>query len=242
MRQHFLVATAALAALGLSACSIGRAESAGPSISRNYDVGAFTALEVAGPFDVKVATGKAVSVSANAPQKLLDATEVVVKDGKLLIRPTNKNWFGGMSWSSKEPSTFTITVPSLERAAIAGSGDIEIDRVAGERFGGSIAGSGSLRLPQVAVQEIGLSIAGSGEMTAAGQAQRASYNIAGSGDLDASGLRTVDANAKISGSGDIKAQATGTAKASIAGSGDIAITGGARCQTSKNGSGDIRCS
>jgi hypothetical protein len=205
-------------------------------------VGAFTGLEVAGPFDVQVTTGKAVSVSATGPQKLLDETEVVVKGGKLLIRPKKKNWFGGMSWNSKEPSRFTITVPSLEHAAIAGSGDIDIDRVTGNRFQGSIAGSGNLNLPQVAVQELGLSISGSGEMKAAGQAQRASYRIAGSGDLDASGLRSVDADASIAGSGDIKAQATGTAKASINGSGDIAITGGARCQTSKNGSGDIRCS
>ncbi|WP_426266048.1 head GIN domain-containing protein [Sphingomonas sp. LHG3443-2] len=242
MRQQLLLATAALSALALPACSVGRAESAGPSVSRNYDVGAFTGLEVAGPFDVKVATGKAVSVSATGPQKLLDETEVVVKDGKLTIGPKKKNWFGGMSWGSREPSTFTITVPSLEQAAVRGSGDIDVDRVTGHQFKGSIAGSGNLRLAAVAVQELGLSIAGSGEITAAGQAQRASYTIAGSGDLDASGVRTVDAAASIAGSGDIKAQATGTAQAKISGSGDIAVTGGARCQTSKNGSGNIRCS
>jgi hypothetical protein len=243
MRHHLLVAAATSALIGLSACSEGRAESAGPAVSRNYQVAGFTQIEVAGPFDVKVTTGKAVSVSASAPQKLLDQTEVLVKDGKLLIRPAKKNWLAGMtSWSSREPSVFTITVPSLEAAAIAGSGDIDIDRVAGERFTGEIAGSGSLRLPQVAVRELGLSIAGSGEIMAAGRAQRASYEIAGSGDMDASRLNAVDAEAEIAGSGDIKAHATGTARASIAGSGDIAISGGARCTSSKNGSGSIRCS
>jgi len=243
MRQPLLLAaTAVLSALALSACSVGRAESAGPSVSRAYQVGAFTGLEVAGPFDVKVTTGQAVSVSATGPQKLLDETEVVVKDGKLLIRPKKKNWLAGMNWSSQDSSRFTITVPALDRAAVAGSGDIDIDRVAGDRFKGSIAGSGNLRLADVAVQELGLSIAGSGAITAAGQAQRASYDIAGSGDLDASGVRTVDAQAKIAGSGDIKVQATDTAQARIAGSGDIDITGGARCETRKNGSGNIRCS
>lgn len=237
-----LAATAVLSVVALSACSVGRAESAGPSVSRNYQVGAFTGLEVAGPFDVKVTTGQAVSVAATGPQKLLDETEVVVKDGKLLIRPKKKNWRAGMNWSSRDTSRFTITVPALDQAAVAGSGDIDIDRVAGERFKGSIAGSGNLRLTQLAVQDLGLSIAGSGEITAAGQAQRARYNIAGSGDLDASSVRTVDAEARIAGSGNIQAQATGTARANIAGSGDIAITGGARCETRKNGSGDIRCS
>ncbi|UUR07404.1 head GIN domain-containing protein [Sphingomonas glaciei] len=243
MRQSLTAAATAASILALSACSEGRAQSAGPAVSRSWQVGNFTGLEVSGPYDVKVVTGKAVSVAANGPQRLLDDTDVVVEGGKLHIRPKKKNWLAGMaSWRSSGPSTFTITVPSLEQAEVAGSGDIDIDRVAGERFKGAIAGSGSLRLPQVAVRDLGLTIAGSGEITAAGQAQQASYEIAGSGGLDASRLRAGNASAEIAGSGDIKAFATGTARASIAGSGDIAITGGARCTSSKNGSGDIRCS
>lgn len=242
MRQQLLVATAALSMVGLAACSEGRAESAGPATTRSYQVGGFTGVEIAGPFDVKVTTGKAVAVSASAPQKLLDGTDVVVENGTLKIRPKKKGWFGSMGWSSREPAVFTISVPALESAAIAGSGDMDIDRVSGERFKGSVAGSGNLRLPGVAVRELGLSIAGSGDIMAAGQAQSAKFSIAGSGNLDASGVRTTDAKVSIAGSGNIKAQATGTANASIAGSGDIAITGGARCQSSKQGSGDIRCS
>lgn len=242
MRQFYAAATAAASILVLSACSEGRAESAGPKVSRSWQVGSFTGLEVSGPYDVKVVTGKAVSVSASGPQKLLDETEVVVKDGKLLIRPKKKNWTGGMSWSSSDTSSFTVTVPALAEAGIAGSGNLQIDQVTGQAFKGGVAGSGDLRVGRMAVQQLDLGIAGSGKIIAAGEARRAKYGIAGSGDLDASGVRAVDAEAKIAGSGDIRAQATGTAKATIAGSGDIAITGGARCTTSKNGSGDIRCS
>ena len=242
MRHHLLVATAVISTAVLAACSEGRAESGGPAVSRNYQVGGFTGIEVAGPFDVKVTTGKAVSVAASGPQKLLDETEVSVKDGKLLIRPRKKGWFGAMNWSSREPSTFTISVPTLDSVEVAGSGDIDVDRVSGDRFRGAIAGSGNLRLPQVAVRDLGLAIAGSGGIVVAGQAQQASFEIAGSGDVDASGLKATDAEAEIAGSGNIRAQVTGNAKASIAGSGDIDIRGGARCQSSKAGSGEIRCS
>jgi hypothetical protein len=243
MRQHLLAATAAIAAVGLAACTESRAESAGPTVDRSYPVGPFTGLEVSGPFDVKVVTGKAVSVAARGDQKLLDETEVLVKDGKLLIRPKKtKGWFNGMSWGSRKATVFTVSVPALDSASVRGSGDIDIDRVAGERFAGAIAGSGNLRLPQVAVKQLALAIAGSGEIRAAGAAQRASYEIAGSGDLDASNLKASDAEAKIAGSGDIRAQVTGQANASISGSGDIEIRGGARCQSSTRGSGDIRCS
>jgi hypothetical protein len=147
-----------------------------------------------------------------------------------------------MNWKSREATVFTVSVPALQSASITGSGDIEIDRVAGDRFQGRIAGSGGLRLPRVAVKELGLSIAGSGGITAVGQAQTATYTIAGSGDMDVSSLVANNASAEISGSGDIKANVTGTAKARVAGSGDISIRGGARCESRTAGSGDIRCS
>lgn len=242
MRRHFLVTGSVLLIAATAACSQGRAESGGPNVSRNYPVDSFTGIEVMGPFDVKVATGKPVSVAAQGPQKLLDSMEVAVKDGKLVIRPQRKGWFGGMNWGSSQPATFTITVPQLTSAEVAGSGDIDIDRVAGDRFAGAIAGSGNLRLPQVAVKQLALAIAGSGGISAAGQAQEASYEIAGSGDLDASRVTAISAEAEIAGSGNIRARATGTASADIAGSGNIEISGGAKCKTSKAGSGDIRCS
>jgi hypothetical protein len=242
MRHHLLVASAVAAVAAISACSESRAEASSSTISRNYPVGGFTGIEVAGPFDVKVATGKAVSVAASGPQRLLDETEVLVKDGKLMIRPKKKGWFGGMGWSSRQPTVFTVSVPALTSAALAGSGDLDIDRVSGERFTGAVSGSGDLRLAQVAVRELRISLAGSGDITAAGQAQKASVTLAGSGDIDMSRLRAADAEAQLAGSGNIRAMVTGTAKASVAGSGDIDISGGARCQSSKRGSGDIRCS
>ncbi len=126
MRQQLLVATAALSMLGLSACSEGSAESAGPAGSRTYQVGGFTGLEVAGPFDVKVTTGKAVSVSASGPQKLLDETEVVVEGRQAADPPQEEEWLAGMSWSSRDKSVFTVTVAVARR-----SGDRRVGRHAG---------------------------------------------------------------------------------------------------------------
>lgn len=239
MRHALLSAIAALAVAG---CSASHAEDRGPTVTRSFPVGAFDRVEVAGPFDVKLTTGKAVAVAASAPQKLLDETEVVVEDGKLHIRFKKKGWFGNMGGNARDKAVFTVSVPSLVEAGIAGSGMMQIDEVSGDRFKGGIAGSGDLQVGRLAVQQVEFGIAGSGTIVASGEARAAKYGIAGSGDLDASALRTTDAEAKISGSGTIQAQATGTARATINGSGDIAITGGARCQTSKNGSGDIRCS
>lgn len=235
---HLAAASALLFATG--ACSESRAES-GPTTSRTYQVGAFTSLEVTGPFDVAVSTGKPVAVAAEGPEKLIEALKVEVVDGKLLIRPERKGWFGGFNWNGG-PAKVVVSVPSLDAAQITGSGDVMVDRVNGERFAGAIAGSGNLNVGQASIKQLALAISGSGSVKVAGQAQQASYSIAGSGDVDAGGLTAVNADAEIAGSGNIRARVTGQAKASIAGSGDIDISGGAQCQQSKQGSGEIRCS
>ena len=231
-----------VAGAAVAACSRVHAEEAGPTVSRNYQVGDFQQIEVAGPYDVEVRTGANPSVSARGPQNLLSRTVVEVDGDKLLIRPERqKGWFH-MGWSSHGSAKFVVTVPRLNGATIAGSGDIKVDRVQGDRFEGTVAGSGGINLGAVDVQSLKLSIAGSGGVRGAGKAQAAEYDIAGSGDVDAGGVQVQQAKVSIAGSGSVKAHAAGTADVSIMGSGDVDITGGAKCSISKAGSGNVRCS
>lgn len=234
---------AAAFATALTACSGEvRAGDSGPTVSRNYQVGAFREIVVSGPYDVQVRTGSNPTVSAQGSEKLLERTTVEVKGDKLVIRPEkNRSWFGG--WSSKGKASFTVTVPELSGATIAGSGDIRVDRIRGDEFEGAVAGSGALTVEAVEVRKLSLSIAGSGEVRAGGgRVQTADYDIAGSGDLDAGAVASTDLKVSIAGSGNVRANATGTANVRIAGSGDVAVAGGARCTVKRAGSGNVRCS
>lgn len=232
----------AAAAVGLAACGATRAEDGGPVVSRSFPVGAFTKLEVAGPFDVAVSTGKQPGAAVRGAQKLVERMVVEVEGDTLTIRPEKSgNIFGGFRWGG-DKARVTVTVPMLEGAAIAGSGNVDVDRVAGDRFMGEVAGSGSLRVPSVAVKELQLEIAGSGDVDVAGQAESARYEIAGSGNIKAGGVASREARAEIAGSGNIEAQASGTAAVDIAGSGNVKVSGGAKCTVSKAGSGNVSCS
>jgi hypothetical protein len=226
----------------LAGCSQGHAENGGPRVSRTNNVGNFQKIEVAGPYDVEVRTGANPGVSARGSQKLLDRTLVEVEGDKLVIHPQQqKGWlhFG----SSRGKAHFTVTVPQLRGATIAGSGGIKVDQVRGDMFEGTIAGSGDLNLGSTDVQWLKLSIAGSGAAKAgAGKAQNAEYEIAGSGGVDGGGVVAQQLKVSIAGSGNVKGQATGTADVSIMGSGDVVVTGGAKCSVSKAGSGNVRCS
>ena len=242
MRKAMLLGVGALA-MAAAGCGKSHAEDGGPTVQRNYQVGAFDKIEVAGPYDVTVRTGSGPSVAASGPEKAIEQLVVEVKGDKLVIHTKERRgWF---NWGSHNfgNTNLQVTVPALSAAMIAGSGGITVDKVAGDSFDGGVAGSGDLTLESLQVKSLKLSIGGSGDVRArSGQAAAADYNIAGSGDIDASGVVSQVAVASIAGSGSIRAQATGTANAKIMGSGDITLTGGAKCSISKMGSGDINCS
>ena len=236
------IVTAAALALLAGACHVGsKAEDrdAGPQTSRTFQVGAFDKLAVSGPYEVNVVSGGAPGVSATGGANLLDETEVVVENGTLKIRPKKR---GGIHFNWHEgKAVFTVNAAALHAAAIAGSGGVNVDKVAGD-FDGSVAGSGGLKLASVAGGKISLNIAGSGGIDAAGKADSVDLSIAGSGDIRVGGLAAKTADVSIAGSGNVAANASDTAAVSIMGSGDVEITGGAKCSVSKAGSGDVRCS
>jgi len=240
MHKSLAVAIAASAVLA-SGCHVRAEENAGPEVSRNYQVGAFQEIEVAGPYDVEVKTGANPSVSARGSEKLLGKTLVEVKNGKLVIHPQREHGLN-FGWGNHGKASFTVTVPQLSGATIAGSGDVRIDKVQGQSFKGTVAGSGGLDIGAIEVQSLEMNIAGSGEIRAAGKAQSADYGIAGSGDLELGGVQTQQAKVSIAGSGNVHAHSSGTADVSIVGAGDVEITGGAKCKVSKTGAGDVRCS
>jgi len=233
---------AVIAASALSGCQVHAQEDGGPTVSRNYQVGNFTAIEVAGPYDVDVRTGSAVSVSAKGGEKLLEKTTVEVDGDKLVIRPERNHSFFNFGWGHRGKASFVVSVPALTGATIAGSGDIRVDKVQGASFDGTVAGSGGIDVAALDVQQLKLAIAGSGSVKGSGKAQSAKYDIAGSGDVEAGAIQTQDLKVSIAGSGGVKAHSSGKADVSIMGSGDVEVTGGAKCKVSKAGSGDVRCS
>jgi hypothetical protein len=241
--MHRSIVAAAIAASAATAGCTSHHADAGPTVSRNYQVGNFQKLEVAGPYEVEVRTGGNPGVTARGGEKLLSQTTVEVQGDKLVIRPQEQHHFFQWGFGSHGKAHFTVTVPQLNAAIIAGSGDIDVDKVQGGSFEGTVAGSGSLAVTNVDVEALKLSIGGSGGAKAAGgKAQSGEYSISGSGDIDAAGIHTQQAKVSIAGSGSVKANAATTADVSIMGSGDVNVSGGAKCTVEKHGSGDVRCS
>lgn len=230
----------------LAACSIniGGDDDGKPGIpaqggggTRTYAVADFTAVDLRGADDVDVRVGPGFSVRADGDAKVLDHLKIEKVGDALRIGRTRTS---GWSWGGKG-ARISVTLPRLTSAAVAGSGDITIDRVQGASFDASGAGSGTLSVGELAVDEAKVSIAGSGGAKLAGTAKTLRIEIAGSGDVAAGDLKTQTADISIAGSGSVRADVSGTAEVSIMGSGDVDVGPAAKCQISKMGSGSVRC-
>lgn len=240
LAPSLLVLAAAASSAG---CTHERIADAGPKTTRAFPVGNFSGIAVAGSYDVRVRTGGKPGVTVTGPQNILDHMVVEVDGNELQIHPKKDSFGRRFHWGSHDKVVVDVTAPtSIEKTSIAGSGDVAIDKVAGNSFDGSIAGSGSLGLASIDVQTLKLSIAGSGDVSGSGKAVSSNHSIAGSGSIELGGVTTQDLKVSIAGSGDVVTKATGTADISIMGSGDVTVTGGAKCNVHKMGSGSANCS
>lgn len=237
------VQTALVSALLLGACGVGNAEShkpSGPPASRTYPVTGFDRIALRGADDVVVRVGAAESVRVTGPADVLDDLDVQVKDGELRLGRKRTNM--GASWRGERGhATFTVTLPKLMAAAVAGSGNMDVDRAEASSFSGAVAGSGNLRIGALRTETASFDIAGSGDTQIGGAARRLNVSVAGSGDWDGAGFKSESAKINIAGSGNVRAGVDKDADVSIVGSGDVEIIGSAKCRVSKMGSGNVRC-
>ena len=121
MRKSIAMAIIAASAT-TAACGHDRGEDAGPAVSRNYQVGDFQQIEVAGPYDVQVRTGANPAVSARGREKLLEHTVVEVKGDKLRDPSGKPARLVAFRLGHHGKAEFAVTVPQLSGATIAGIG------------------------------------------------------------------------------------------------------------------------
>jgi Putative auto-transporter adhesin, head GIN domain len=230
--RKLILITVALGAL--AACA--HAEAA----THSYSVSSFQRIRVEGPFDVKVHVGGAPGVRATGSQQMIDRLSVEQHDDALVIKPLPGGW-GGWPGADHGKLIVEVDTPSLAAAGLAGSGNLSIDRVTGDRLDLTLAGSGDLVVAAIEVTQLRAVMTGSGDLTIAGRARQASATLTGSGDLHGDKLVADDATTSLIGSGDLALGAQHTAKAMLAGSGNITIVGPAACTINRSGSGDVSC-
>lgn len=196
----------------------------------------FSAVEVAGSFDVVITQSSTESVKVDAPADILKRIVTEVQGGVLKIYTKKGDW----SWGGDDRVIVHVSAKSINSISLAGSGDVKFDGgIKGNSLALKLSGSGDVS-GKVDVTSLESSIVGSGDIKVTGRAQNSVVKVAGSGDFTGANLVTTNTTVKVVGSGDARVNASQKVDASIAGSGDVYYTGGAKSiSSSTSGSGDI---
>lgn len=249
-----LFLAAALAGLTVTLTPLAAPVHAQATASRSYDLAGFRAVRLAGSDNVRVTRGDRFAVVATGDPAALAALSIEVRDGTLVVARRPGRY-------SDRGATVAVTMPAIDAAVLAGSGDLRVAQADGPAFAGRLEGSGALVIDRLTTREarldlrgsgdvvldaveagsLALTLAGSGDIRAAGRVETAALALGGSGDIDAARLTAADLSVQLSGSGDVTAVATARASVAAHGSGEVVVTGGGRCTVSKSRSANVTC-
>jgi len=191
--------------------------------------------------NVHLKQGEKQNLEIVAKPSTLEEIITEVKDGKLIIRFPNKNYF----WNTFQPGeiTINITTPDINGLAVSGSGDIIAeDEIKTKMMDLAVSGSGNIKLSELSAEQVKSVISGSGNIILAGKttAQDLSVNISGSGNFKGLDYSADDVTVKIAGSGNASFEAKNNLYIRLAGSGNVTYKGRPMIDQSVAGSGSVR--
>jgi len=201
----------------------------------------FTEISLRIGAKVHLEQGEKQNLEIVAKSSTLDEIVTEVKDGKLIIRFPNKDYF----WKTFQPGEITIyiTMPEISGLGISGSGDIIAENeIKSKILDLGLSGSGNIKLSELSAERVKAAISGSGDIVLAGKeaAQDLSVAISGSGNFKGLEFSSDDVSIKIAGSGNVDIEANKNLFVRLAGSGNVTYKGKPMIDQSIAGSGKVR--
>jgi hypothetical protein len=250
-------------------------QGSGKMNSEDRNVSGFDAVVLKSIGNLTITHGETESLTIKADDNLLPYITTEVVDGKLEIgtkENTNLNPSGTIIYTLTVKSLSAITLSgfghidadSLEGGDIkvmhTGSGDVDIDTVAGDSFDLDLTGFGNVKLAAVEAPETTINLTGSGDITLGeltansldltmsgfgdttlvGTVTDQKVRLTGSGNYLAGDLQSKTGDLTISGFGDITAWVTDTIDITISGSGSLEYYGNPTMSTTLTGMGNIK--
>ncbi|CAH0165998.1 hypothetical protein SRABI118_00879 [Massilia sp. Bi118] len=171
---------------------------------------AFTAISVQGPFSVTVDAGKAQSLTVRGDPRFIKELTSEVVDGELRLRLRDKD-YSHKSW--KGDPLVVIGMPALRALEVEGAGEINLNRIRGER--------------------LDVTYRGAGKMDINGEVKTFSMKAEGVGEVDAKRLLANDVDIRFRGVGDVSVYARNRLDAVVQGMGSLTYYGKPRTVNKK---------
>lgn len=203
------------------------------------DVAPFSAVSLRISGTVFLKQGNQQSVRVVASESTLEELITEVKEGALVIRLRNNNYF----WNSFNTGKIEIyvTARDIEALTVSGSGNIESKNIDTRNLELTVSGSGDISIEKLDAERVTARVSGSGNIVLhGGVASEFEANISGSGKIRADDFEAENVDTTISGSGNMTVSAQNALKARVTGSGSVSYKGSPQVDTSVTGSGRIK--
>jgi hypothetical protein len=207
---------------------------------RSYSVTDFDQIDINGPYQVIVETGRPPSARATADQASLDRLLVEVRSRRLVITASTGGW-GERGFLKSGPTVIRVSTQGLKRAHLGGSGSLDINRVQAARLFVSQSGSGQIRIGRIDTDQLDVVAEGSGLVTLAGKNLTGRITNNGAGRIDAAALTITNADIRAQSAGETSLTALRSAKIVATGSGNVTVGGTPACTVTQLGAGLVRC-
>lgn len=193
-------------------------------VSKTYEIGDFTALEVNVPCDIEYLPANfstpALRISARN-EEALSAIKVEQTDHVLMIKAEAANILKNLRSievyvSSKKLNSLKINGAGDFEASegikadesfsvqVNGSGDIEIDGLRVPHFSLLVNGAGDCEFSELNCKHIDIQINGAGDCELEGRTESINVKVNGAGDVDISHLKADRVNSAIRGAGSVR--------------------------------------
>lgn len=212
-------------------------ELSGQTVKESRNLSAFSEVVLTMSANVYLTQGNQQSVEVEADKAVLDDIITEISGNSVVIRTKEGHWhnLGNVK--------VYITMPTIEKLEISGSGDIiSQSAVNASSIDLSVSGSGSIKIPNLTSPVVNATITGSGSITIDGNTGEGSLNttITGSGSFNGDGFSTANVYVDITGSGTARVNAVKKLETNITGSGDVDYKGNPIVNASSTGSGKTR--
>jgi hypothetical protein len=138
---------------------------------RRYTVTDFDRVEVSGPFQVTLKTGRAGSAVASGSNQAIDRVSIDVQGRTLRVRPNRSAW-GGYPGEGAGPLKIELSSHGLRAASVNGAGSIGIDKARAMKFDISVSGSGQIVVGEVEADNLSLGCSARARSRSAGKRSR----------------------------------------------------------------------
>ena len=200
-------------------------QDSGPTVKKEFQVSAFTKVQLKGGGIVNLIQGTTNSLVVEAPQSILDQLEAKVEGDKLVIDFKDKS----IAFSTNRDITFTITFSTLDEFVLDGGAEIKADSLDLDRVKVTLNGGAKLDFVNLNANYLDLTINGGAGVTIAGKVTEQTVQISGAGAYMTSDMQSEIAKVELDGAGaaevwvktSLDAQLTGVGKISYWGNPDV---------------------